>query len=144
GEFIAHWPDVQYEYVVGDRGFVGGRIMFTHRGFGKSETQRLVDAYPVNKLIAVYFDPRSPEAAVLQPGGQWFFIPILTFAIILMVLMVWIIYVDLLGQLSSRQGRSHYLTSGEHATKQTQQYHGAIVFIVAIGFAAIFYKVLFA
>ena len=55
GEFITHWPDVQYEYVVGDRRFVSDRIMLAHRGFSKSETQRLVDTYPVNKTIAVYF-----------------------------------------------------------------------------------------
>ena len=73
GEFITHWPDVQYEYVVGDRRFVSDRIMFTHRGFSKSETQSLIDAYPVNKIIAVYFDPRSPDSAVLQPGIWWLF-----------------------------------------------------------------------
>ena len=61
GEFITHWPDVRYEYVVGDRRFVSDRIMFTHRGFSKSETQRLIDAYAVNKIIAVYFDPKKPE-----------------------------------------------------------------------------------
>ena len=70
GEFITHWPDVRYEYLVGDRHFVSDRIMFTHRGFSKSETQRLVDAYPVNKIIAVYFDPKTPDSAVLEPGIQ--------------------------------------------------------------------------
>ena len=73
--------------------------MFTHRGFSKSETQRLVDAYPVDKIIAVYFDPRNPDSAVLEPGIWWLFIPILAFAIFLAALMVWIIYADLHGQL---------------------------------------------
>lgn len=73
--------------------------MFTHRGFSKSETQRLVDAYPVDKIIAVYFDARTPDSAVLEPGIFWLFIPILAFAIFLAALMVWIIYADLRGQL---------------------------------------------
>jgi hypothetical protein len=47
GEYIVHWPDVRYGCVVGDRRFVSDRIMFTHRGFSKSETQCLVDAYPL-------------------------------------------------------------------------------------------------
>jgi hypothetical protein len=91
GEFISNWPDVRYEYVVGDRRFVGDRIMFIHLGFSKSTTQRLVDAYPVNKVVAVYFDPRNPGSAVLEPGIWWLFIPILAFATLLAVLMVWII-----------------------------------------------------
>jgi hypothetical protein len=35
-----------------------------------------------------------------------------------MVLMVWIIYADLSGQLP------HHVTSREHATEQTYQYRG--------------------
>ncbi|MGO9700740.1 MAG: DUF3592 domain-containing protein, partial [Xanthobacteraceae bacterium] len=131
--------DVQYEYVVGGRRFVSDRIMFTHRGFSESETQRLVDAYPVNKNIAVYFDPKNPDSAVLQLGIQWFFIPILAYAIILTVLMVWIMYADLRGRLPSQQGPL-YVASREHATVQTYQYRGVIFFIVAMSFAAMFYK----
>ncbi len=140
GEFITHWPDVRYEYVVGDRRFVNDRIMFTHRGFSKSATQHLVEKYPVDKVITVYFDPKNPESAVLEPGIQWFFIPILAFAIILTVLMVWIIYADLRGQLPSQQGHPLHVTSREHATAQIYQYRGVIIFIVAMSFVAMFYK----
>jgi Protein of unknown function (DUF3592) len=139
GEFLAHWPDVHYEYVLGDRHFVSDRIMFTHRGFSKSATEHLVAKYPIDKVITVYFDPKNPEAAVLEPGIQWFFIPILAFAIILTVLMVWIIYADLRGQLPSQQGRPPYATSPGHAIAQTHQYRGVILFVVAMSFAAIFF-----
>lgn len=142
GEFIANWPDVQYEYVVGGRRFVSDRIMFTHRGFSKSETQRLVDAYPVNKIIVVYFDPRSPDSAVLQRGIWWLLFPILGFAIVLMIVMLWIAYADLRGQLSSQVGMSAtapYVSLGtrRHAT---YQYRGVIIFVVAMSFVAMFYK----
>ena len=139
GEYIVHWPDVRYEYVVGDRRFVSDRIMFTHRGFSESATQRLVDEYPVDKIITVYFDPKNPESAVLERGIQWFFIPILAFAILLAVLMVWIIYADLRGQLPSQQGHP-LVTSRDHATVQAYQYRGVIFFIVAMSLAAMFYK----
>jgi Protein of unknown function (DUF3592) len=142
GEFIAHWPDVQYEYVVGDRHFVSDRIMFTHRGFSKSETQRLVDTYPVNKIIAVYFDPRNPDSAVLQPGIWWLFFPILGFAIVLMIVMSWIAYADLRGQLSLQVGMSATVPCVSPGTRRqtSYQYRGVIIFVVAMSFAAIFYK----
>ena len=139
GQTAIHWPDVRYEYFVGDRRFVSDRIMFTHRGFSESTTQRLVDEYPVDKIITVYFDPKNPESAVLERGIQWFFIPILAFAIILAVLMVWIIYADLRGQFPSQQGHP-LVTSRDHATVQAYQYRGVIFFIVAMSLAAMFYK----
>ena len=80
--------------------FVSDRIMFIHLGFSKSTTQRLVDSYPVNKVVAVYFNPRNPGSAVLEPGIWWLFVPILAFAILLAVLMVGIIYAVLRGQLA--------------------------------------------
>jgi hypothetical protein len=142
GEFITHWPDVQYEYVVDDRRFVSDRIMFTHRGFSKSETERLVDSYPVHKIIAVYFDPRNPTSAVLQPGIWWLFFPILGFAIILMIAMLWIAYADLRGQLPLQVGMSATVPSVSLGTRRqtTYQYCGVILFVVAMSFAAMFYK----
>jgi hypothetical protein len=139
GEFLANWPDVHYEYVQGDRRFISDRIMFTHRGFSKSATRRLVEKYPVDKVISVYFDPRNPESAVLEPGIYWFFIPILAFAIILMVLMVLIIYADMRGQLPSQLGRSLYITSPDHTIAQTHRYRGVILFVVAMSFAVMFF-----
>ena len=85
---------------MGDRRFVSDKIMFIHLGFSKSTTQRLVDAYPVNKVVAVYFDPRNPGSAVLEPGIWWPLIPILAFAMLLAVLMVGIIYAVFRGQLA--------------------------------------------
>jgi hypothetical protein len=142
GEFIAHWPDLQYEYVVGDRRFVSDRIMFTHRGFSKSETQRLVDAYPVNKIIAVYFDPKKPNSAVLQPGIWWLLFPILGFAVALMTVMLWIAYADLRGQVSLQVGISATVPYVSLRTRRetTYQYRGVIIFVVAMSFAAMFYK----
>jgi hypothetical protein len=140
GEFISYWPDVRYEYVVDDRRFVSDRIMFAHRGFSKLETQRLVEAYPVDKIVAVYFDPKDPQSAILEPGIPWVLIPILAFAILLTVLMVLVVCADLRGQLPMQQLQPRIPgTSGEHVAVQAHQYRGVIVFAVAMGFAAIFY-----
>jgi hypothetical protein len=139
GEFVTYWPDVQYDYVVEGRRFVNDRIMFTHRGFSKSATQQLVDKYPVDAAITVYFDPTTPGSAVLEPGIQWFLIPILAFAIILTVLMIWLVYAALRGQLSQR-GQLLYVTSREDVTAQTHQYRRVVIFIIAMSFAAMFYK----
>jgi len=118
--------------------------MFTHRGFSKSETQRLVDAYPVNKIIAVYFDPRSPDSAVLQPGIWWLLFPILGFSIILMIVMLWIAYADLRGQLPSQQSEVGMSTTASarlwNTPPKTYNYRGVIIFVVAMSLAAMFYK----
>jgi hypothetical protein len=142
GEFLANWPDVRYEYIVGGRLFVSDRIMFAHRGFSKLQTRRLVDAYPVNKIIAVYFDPKNPQSAVLEPGIPWFLILALAFGIFSTVLMVLIVYADLRGQLPFQQPHPLYATSPDHATVQTHRYQGAILFFVAMGFALMFFIVL--
>ena len=127
---------MQYAYLVGDKRFVSDRIMFAHRGFSESEAQRLVDTYPVNKIVAVYFDPKNPASAVLEPGIWWVLVAVLAFAIILTLVIVWIMYADLSGQLPLQQGPRHATSPGA----QTYQNRGVIIFIVAIGFAAMFYK----
>jgi phosphatidylglycerophosphate synthase len=116
--------------------------MFAHRGFSKLETQHLVDGYPVNKIIAVYFDPKNPQSAVLEPGVQWLLILALAFAIFLTVVMVWIAYADLRGQLPSQQGHPLHVPSPEHAIAQPYQYRGVILFVVALSFAVMFFIVL--
>ncbi len=102
GEFITHWPEGRYEYVVGHRRFVGDRIRFLHKGMSETETRQVVAAYPIGKSVAVYFDARNAASAVLEPGIWWVFIPILVFAIFLTLLLPAIIYADWAGQLTGQ------------------------------------------
>jgi len=90
--YISYWPEVRYEYVVGNRHATGDRIRFIIRGMNERETQQVVSSYPVGKAVTVYFDPRDVTAAVLEPGVWWPMIPILAFSITMTLLMTAIIY----------------------------------------------------
>lgn len=61
-------PGILYAYTIEERRYTGSRIgyaMFLTDG----ATRRLVSRYPVGAAVRVYHDPRSPDRAVLQPGG---------------------------------------------------------------------------
>ncbi len=92
GEWISHWPEVRYEYVVGNRRIVGDRIRFVIRGMNEQETRRVVGAYPAGRSVTVYFDPNNAASAVLEQGVWWPMIPILALSITLTLLMPGIIY----------------------------------------------------
>jgi hypothetical protein len=64
GEWISHWPEVRYEYVVGNRRVTADRMRFIVRGMNEEETQRVVGSYPVGKAVTVYYDPRDATASV--------------------------------------------------------------------------------
>jgi hypothetical protein len=92
--YMSYWPEVRYEYIVGNRHVTADRIRFIVRGMNEKETQRVVSFYPVGKAVTVYFDPRDVTAAVLEPGIWWPMIPILALSITLTLLMPTTIYSD--------------------------------------------------
>ena len=94
GGWISYWPEVRYEYVVGNRHVTADRIRFIVRGMNEKETQRVVGSYPVGKAVTVYYDPRDATTSVLEPGIWWPMIPILALSIMLTLLMPAIIYSD--------------------------------------------------
>lgn len=83
GEFTSNWPDIQYEYWVGNTRFVNDRIRFTLRGRDQEETKFLVSSYPVGKSVFVYFSPDDPRISVLELGIWWPLIPLLILAMVL-------------------------------------------------------------
>ena len=93
-EYMSYWPEVRYEYIVGNRRVTADRIRFIVRGMNEKETQRVVGSYPVGKAVTVYYDPRDTTASVLEPGIWWPMIPILAFSITLTLLSPAILYSD--------------------------------------------------
>jgi len=62
--------DIAYDYTVGARKYTGQRVRFAEPGYGP-KAQRdaallTVQHYPVGQPMAVYYDPRHPEHAVLE------------------------------------------------------------------------------
>jgi hypothetical protein len=83
GRIDLNWPEVRYEYVLGNRRIVGDRIRFIVRGMNEEQTRQVVSAYPPGKSVTVYFDPNDATSAVLEPGIWWPTIPILAFSMTL-------------------------------------------------------------
>ena len=90
-----------------------------------------VDAYPAKKIVAVYYDPKDPQSAVLEPGIPWLLIPILAFALLMTVLMVLIVYGDIRGQLPVQRMHGVPMAPATHASVRTHQYSGIVIFAAA-------------
>ena len=64
-----YFGDVEYSYRVGATDYHGNRLSFNRVHLGvKDAWQRVLDSYPVGKVVAVYYDPADPELSVLEPG----------------------------------------------------------------------------
>ena len=62
--------EVSYKYVVNQRTFSGTRIRFADTtGSSKSRQENLIKPYPAGKEVEVFYDPKNPAEAVLEPGG---------------------------------------------------------------------------
>lgn len=64
------WPRVSYHYSVNGRTYVSDRIEVEDVGSGNNSyfAERTVQRYPQGEHVQVYYDPRNPAIAVLEPG----------------------------------------------------------------------------
>ena len=66
----AHSPAVRYEYEVG--GEVHRAHTVSYRGpIFRRAAQRTLDRYRPGQRVTVYYDPRNPARAVLEPGSSF-------------------------------------------------------------------------
>ena len=60
---------VQYRYQVGSAEYSGSRLSFGRTHLAVQDAwQKVIDAYPVGKSVDVYYDPKDPGFAILEPG----------------------------------------------------------------------------
>ena len=60
---------IEYDYRIAAARFHGARLSFNKVHPSTEQSWRLiVDSYPVGKRVTVYYDPRDPAFAVLEPG----------------------------------------------------------------------------
>lgn len=63
--------DVKYNYTVNGKEYVSDKIRADLRGKTQTdEARRLVQLYSPGRTVAVYYNPRSPGDAVLEPGAN--------------------------------------------------------------------------
>ena len=67
--FEGYLGNVQYRYRVGATDYVGSRLSFEQAHVACAECwQSAIRPYPVGKTVIVFYDPRNPASAVLEPG----------------------------------------------------------------------------
>lgn len=62
-------PEIRYRYQVGPTEYSGSRRSFdTAHLAAEGASEKVIDAYPVGKSVAVFYDPKNPASALLEPG----------------------------------------------------------------------------
>ena len=62
-------PSVEYIYSVDGKEYQGNRITATDRdGVSREHSQSIIDSYPVDSTVKVYYSADQPENSVLVPG----------------------------------------------------------------------------
>ena len=69
-----YFAEPEYVYEVDGVEFRNIRICFLHSncatGTQREDAQALLDAYPVESAVMVYYDPDDPRTSVLRPGDE--------------------------------------------------------------------------
>ncbi len=69
-------PFVEYEYRVGDQGYISHQISFAEKVFtNEAGAQKRIAQFPVGSEVMVYYNPEKPEKAVLERRAyntSWF------------------------------------------------------------------------
>lgn len=64
------WPKVRYSYQVAGGDFECDRIAMDGFLMGASEAEWIVSRYPAGSKVIVYYCPKKPSFAVLEPGAR--------------------------------------------------------------------------
>lgn len=64
--------EVSYAYVANDQRHTNNTVSFGQYGSSNPDhAENIINRYTVGKIVTVYYDPASPETAVLEPGITW-------------------------------------------------------------------------
>jgi hypothetical protein len=75
--------EIRYQYRVGEKDFESKRIKFGgHAGMTQIDAAALVARYPAGATVDVYYDPKVPFHAVLEPGNKTNRTPLIVFLIL--------------------------------------------------------------
>ncbi len=108
---------ITYDYQVKGRHYDGRRLAFGALASSTGYAQGILDRYPVGGKVRVYYDPRDPGEAVLEPGlhgGTWVCFGVGT-VFVLTGVMLWQMFAaaSRAGLISSPAGRRPLSPSGQ-------------------------------
>jgi hypothetical protein len=78
-------PRVAYQYKVQGVSYTAAAIDWGRFDMARAEAQRVVDKYPVGRLVMVYHHPMKPHRAVIEPRGGWVYGFVLLFGVVFAV-----------------------------------------------------------
>jgi Protein of unknown function (DUF3592) len=66
-------PVVRYTYSLQGKEYTGERVAFGVKNTNRNPAAEVVNRYPLDKLVMVYYNPEKPEEAVLEraSGSGW-------------------------------------------------------------------------
>jgi hypothetical protein len=69
----SHTAVVRYTYSVMGKEYIGDRVAFGVKTSNRNPATEVINRYPVDKLVMVYYNPEKPEQAVLEQvsGSGW-------------------------------------------------------------------------
>ena len=75
--------DIEYVYEVNSNEYLSKKIKLTdHRSNNKNYHQKLLEKYELGKEVMVFYNPKKPSIAVLEPGlGTGSFVAALFFLV---------------------------------------------------------------
>ncbi len=67
-DYTFYLPQVTYTYQIQDQEFTGKRISFGSAPSFKKifKAEKLLEQFPINSLVTVYYDPEKPQESVIQ------------------------------------------------------------------------------
>jgi hypothetical protein len=61
--------EIQYRYQAGATEYLSSRRSFENVHLAtQAASQNVIDTYPVGKTVTVFYDPKNPASALLEPG----------------------------------------------------------------------------
>lgn len=91
--YDTYLPDIEYEYTVKGKKFVGNRIFINDFESDKNTIQRLIDKFPEGSKVKVFYNPFRPsESILLRSYHSGMFIQLLVFFSMLSVFIFTLVF----------------------------------------------------
>ncbi len=88
------FPKIEYTYSVADEVHQGTRIAFADLNHtGETATNAFLKTHPAGKSIRVYYDPKMPASALLEPGVRVMVITHLIFGCLILAAGVAMVFI---------------------------------------------------
>jgi hypothetical protein len=72
GSYTVHDPMIMYRYKVGKSEYFGARVSFDLGSDTSASAHRIVDQYPYDSPVEVFYNPKDPSKAVLDRSNPKF------------------------------------------------------------------------